>query len=286
MTKNRLILIIILSGLFFVGLLVNTQMGLQAQIKQSTTAFAILKAGNAVISVFQESTISINFIVGGELAIGQMLDPVNDLVEKSSNLIFIGLVMYTLIYIVTLAFQSILFKILLTALFLGCITLIYIKKNDVRLIRLPLLLLALPFAVVLLNLFSQSIHHAVVDTSEARFFKTHQTIIPQKEYELGQPDKKLRSPVQDSVTASPKSLFKNLFSAQTQRAAPAPAKHSFFPKTKKEFKQLEQEFKLYFEHLLDYIVRYMVSIILQSIVVPLGIFFLMKKVVLNQTAIR
>jgi len=56
----------------------------QESFDRAVYAFAIAKGLNAVISVIQSSEISASFFVGATVGIGQVLDPINDLVERFS----------------------------------------------------------------------------------------------------------------------------------------------------------------------------------------------------------
>ena len=62
----------------------------QKGLKQALVTFGAARAANAVISLMQESTVSVSasMVVGGSstIALGQVLDPINDLVESFSNL--------------------------------------------------------------------------------------------------------------------------------------------------------------------------------------------------------
>lgn len=58
---------------------------IDASLKKSLLSFGVTKAMNAAISFLQETTIAIQPLgVGVELAVGQVLDPLNDMVERSS----------------------------------------------------------------------------------------------------------------------------------------------------------------------------------------------------------
>lgn len=59
-------------------------------LKQALITFGVARTANAVISLVQESTVSVSgsLVLGGSatIAVGQVLDPINDLVESFSNL--------------------------------------------------------------------------------------------------------------------------------------------------------------------------------------------------------
>lgn len=53
--------------------------------------FATSRVLNATISVIKESSVTVNIVVaGGDIALGQLLDPIDDLVEKFSNIMLIS----------------------------------------------------------------------------------------------------------------------------------------------------------------------------------------------------
>jgi hypothetical protein len=61
-------------------------------LKRSVTAFATARAFNAVVSVFQDSDLQLEpGGIGVSLALGQALDPVNDLVERFSWVMLLSL---------------------------------------------------------------------------------------------------------------------------------------------------------------------------------------------------
>jgi len=65
--------------------------------------FALARGLNATISLVQESRIGFDFFVSGELALFEILDPINDLVEKFSTVMLVSTV--------SLGIQSLLLKI-------------------------------------------------------------------------------------------------------------------------------------------------------------------------------
>lgn len=61
---------------------------IDSALVQATTTFAVARGFNAIVSVLQEFSIT---VFGLEFAIGQMLDPINDLVEQFSSMMKIAL---------------------------------------------------------------------------------------------------------------------------------------------------------------------------------------------------
>lgn len=59
---------------------------------KATASFALARGLNGVITVVQESSVSAGMIVEGNVAVGQILDPVNDLIEGFSWIMLISIV--------------------------------------------------------------------------------------------------------------------------------------------------------------------------------------------------
>ena len=76
---------------------------LNSTMLKAGVTFAIARGLNATISIVQESRIGFDFVVSGEIALFEVLDPVNDLVEKFSTVMLVSTV--------SLGIQSLLLKI-------------------------------------------------------------------------------------------------------------------------------------------------------------------------------
>ena len=57
-----------------------------AALVDSTVAFGIARGMNAVISVLQSTTLEFSMVAGVSVSLGEMLDPLNDLIEDYSSL--------------------------------------------------------------------------------------------------------------------------------------------------------------------------------------------------------
>ncbi len=57
-----------------------------SSIKKATASYAVCKVANSAISVFKGSSITISFIGGAEIAAGEILDPIDDITERASDL--------------------------------------------------------------------------------------------------------------------------------------------------------------------------------------------------------
>jgi len=85
-------------------------------IIQAGSAYAVARGINATVSVLQSSTISFSFGVGGSIAVGEILDPINDLIERFSESVTVALG--------SLVLQKILLKITANKVFSVILTLV------------------------------------------------------------------------------------------------------------------------------------------------------------------
>jgi len=99
---------------------------LDKALLKASASYAVARGLNGIITVIMDSSITAGFVVEGNIAIGQILDPINDLVERFS------LVM--LISIVSLGIQKILMGIGVKVgigLFLIAVVILVIGKRTV-----------------------------------------------------------------------------------------------------------------------------------------------------------
>ena len=64
---------------------------LDRAFNRALTSYVAARGLDATISVFQESSISAGIGVQGTLALGEVLDPINDLIERFSNILLLSL---------------------------------------------------------------------------------------------------------------------------------------------------------------------------------------------------
>ena len=60
-------------------------------LKNSAISYAIARAINAGVSVIQESSVTVGVGLEGNIALGQVLDPINDATERFSDLLTLSL---------------------------------------------------------------------------------------------------------------------------------------------------------------------------------------------------
>jgi len=116
-------------------------------------SFALAKGLNGVISVLQSSEINMSFFVGATIGIGQILDPINDLIERFSVIMLISSISLGVQHLFILLGKSICVKSILLFFSLILIMLIWIKKISNSFlfkitVKIFLLILVLRFATV------------------------------------------------------------------------------------------------------------------------------------------
>ena len=129
-------------------------------------SFALVKGLNAIISVIQSTEINLSLFVGATVGIGQVLDPINDLVERFSVVMLVASVSIGVQHLLLLLGKSIFLKILLFASVSFTLLSIWVKKLDNAFIfffslRLVLLFLVLRFAAVVFIYTTEFIYEEV-----------------------------------------------------------------------------------------------------------------------------
>jgi len=76
-------------------------------------SFALAKGLNAVISVLQSSEVNLSFFVGATIGVGQILDPINDLVERFSMIMLISSISLGVQHLLLLLANTMFLKVVL-----------------------------------------------------------------------------------------------------------------------------------------------------------------------------
>lgn len=146
-------------------------------LKETALTFAATRAVNAVISLVQESSFGFSLGINISIAAGQILDPLNDLIERFSQL--------TLACLVALSIQKVLLDlgiVIATSILIplsGCIGLLSLwwQGNKTELFqnmfhRLSIIslftLLGLPFSIVATNVFDHLLLSKQIDAANGR----------------------------------------------------------------------------------------------------------------------
>jgi len=131
-------------------------------------AFAIAKALNAVISLIQGTELSFTPIgVGLTFSVGEILDPLNDLVERFSMIMLLSTISLGIEkLLLTLSFSTFI-KVALTLSTLGLVVLIWLKKAPTSflfslMMRLFLLLVLLRYAAIIFVSFETMFYNSML----------------------------------------------------------------------------------------------------------------------------
>lgn len=129
-------------------------------------SFAIVKGLNALISVIQSTEINLSLFVGANVGIGEILDPINDLVERFSVVMLVSSVSIGVQHLLLLLGKSIFVKVLLLISAFFVLLGLWVKKLDKSImfifsIKLFLLLFILRFGAVVFIYSTQFVYNEV-----------------------------------------------------------------------------------------------------------------------------
>lgn len=65
---------------------------LDRALLKATASYGVARGLNGVVTVIKESSVSAGMVVGGTIAVGQILDPVNDLIERFSWVMVLSII--------------------------------------------------------------------------------------------------------------------------------------------------------------------------------------------------
>jgi len=136
-------------------------------IVKAGSVYAVTRGINAVVSMLQSTTIDVGIGVGGAITVGEILDPVNDLIERFSQVMTVVLSSLVLQKILLVIAANKIFSILLTLLGLCSVPMILKKKTGSFSIILKLFIL---LVVVRFSLSFAVLSNSVVDHM---FLSTH-----------------------------------------------------------------------------------------------------------------
>lgn len=116
-------------------------------------SFALAKGLNAVISVIQSSEISVSFFVGATVGLGEILDPLNDLVERFSWIMLASSVSIGIQHLLLILGKTFFIKAALVVASVITIMVMWIKKLHnstalLLLLKIFVLLVVLRFGAV------------------------------------------------------------------------------------------------------------------------------------------
>jgi len=117
-------------------------------------AFAIAKGLNAIISVIQSSEVSASFFLGATVGIGQIVDPINDLIERFSWIMLASTVSIGIQKLLLILGKSLFIKIALSISVIISLLTIWIKKLNLTFtfvfsLKIVLFFLVLRFGAII-----------------------------------------------------------------------------------------------------------------------------------------
>ena len=140
----------------------------EAGLERALGMYAVARSLNALISVAQESQITAQIGVGAVIAVGQVLDPINDLIEQFSTAMLMAAAAFGLQILLLKIGAFWLLPLLLTLTTLACLVLWW-RRDQVPqwMVRVVLILLVARFAVPLSALASEAVYQGVLASEYA-----------------------------------------------------------------------------------------------------------------------
>ena len=134
-----------------------------AGMKRALACFVIARSLNAAISLAQGTEVSAGLGANITFSVGQVLDPVNDVVESFSNLMLLASVAFGIQKILLTVGQDVVIKGLLTAVLGGWAAFYFVEKRRARCLDVALILmLMVRFAVPVVVLACDEIYERFI----------------------------------------------------------------------------------------------------------------------------
>jgi len=146
--------LLVVSALSFVAEIDEHALEIYTQtFDRALYSFALVKGLNAIISVIQSTEINLSLFVGATVGIGEILDPINDLVERFSVVMLISSVSIGVQHLLLILGKSMFIKVLLVVSASVSLLGIWVKKLQASFVfifsmKLFLLLFLLRFGAV------------------------------------------------------------------------------------------------------------------------------------------
>lgn len=135
---------------------------IDGSIVTASVSFGFAKAFNAIVSVLSTITLQVPLI--GSIQIGELLDPLNDMVEDFSTVIKYAISSLLIQKIMVEIFQTIHFKVLLTLAGLACVVTHYhYRSYQAITYKVFIIAVACKFSIALVAIASSMVSSAFVD---------------------------------------------------------------------------------------------------------------------------
>ncbi len=129
-------------------------------------SFALAKGLNAVISVIQSSEINVSFFVGATVGLGEILDPLNDMVERFSWVMLMSSVSIGIQHLLLILGKSMFIKAALIISSVVTLTIMWVKKLHnstavLLILKIFVLLFVLRFGAVIFVYTNESFYNNI-----------------------------------------------------------------------------------------------------------------------------
>jgi hypothetical protein len=154
---------------FFTAIDSSSTQYIDAALVRATSAYALSRSFNAVVSVFEESHLQVQPAgVGISLALGEVLDPINDLVERFSWVMLASLtalgIQKALVLIGPWFSVTILLPISLGLLLIGCLPIaLWAKRSTYLGYTILIAVILVRFAVPVMAFLNQQVYLNVLE---------------------------------------------------------------------------------------------------------------------------
>ncbi len=226
--------------------------GVEAGLKRAFVTFAAARGLNAAISVAQGTEFTFGVGASATFTVGEVLDPINDLVEQFANLMLLATVSFGIQEVLLAIGQHYSLKLVLTALVIACgVLYVYGRQRPGWLNSLLVLALMIRFAIPVATVGTEVLFHTFL---EARYQASEQVIgdATQSVSEL--------TPAPDGAADRERSWW----DSTKDRLDPS-----------KKLADLRQRAELAAEHM----VRLIVVFLLETLIIPLALLWLLYVIV-------
>lgn len=234
---------------------------IDAGLKRSLISFASARTLNGLISVVQGTEFSVQpLVIGVTLTIGQILDPINDLVEQFSSLMLLASVIFGLQKVLLVIGGHWMVSTLICAFAATWALLIWFSKAPAWMSRVILVLLVVRFAIPVITWGSDFVFQQLL----AKEYQEHQAALDVSVKEVGG-----LTPQKVPATAAP--VDQTLMGRLRERV------ESSIPNVSINYEAIKNSVA----RLPERIVRLTVIFIAQTIVLPLILFWALYALVLG-----
>ncbi len=228
--------------------------GVEAGLKRAFVTFAAARGLNAAISVAQGTELTFGVGASATFSVGEVLDPINDLVEQFANLMLLATVSFGIQEVLLTIGQHYTLKIALTALVLVCGGLYWFGRlRPGWLNSLLVLALMVRFAIPVATVGTEALFHTFL---EQRYQASEQVI--------------------GNATASVNDMT-------PAPGAAAEQEKSWWESTRDQFDFSKKiaSLKLSAEQAAEHVVRLIVVFLLETLIIPLALLWVLYVFVRN-----